>query len=430
MVSPTTLRLLAFVFVVALAAQFWASLDAVERAGDTRVEATSVEPSGTAPTDNGRGQTTADAPVASTTSTATLSELKGLSLELVTAGVSRPVAIAAPVGDPRLFIIDRMGIIQMIDPSQGDEVSTFLDISERVTAVGIEQGLLGLVFHPAYVENRKFYVYHVDREGNRQIAEYQARADDPNRGDINSGRVLWERPQPGDEVRHYGGTLQFGPDGYLWVSIGDGARASVNGQDPGNFYGTIQRIDVDSADPYGIPTGNPFVDGGGAPETWAFGLRNPWRIAVDPVDRLLYIADVGQAIWEEINVVSIDRDAGANFGWPITEGNSCFNANSCDKDGLTPPVIEYRHDEGCSITGGLVYRGAAIPEIDGHYFYSDWCTGFVRSFMFVDGEVTNETDWSNELSQAGQVNTFGFDGFGELYLANHADEVYKVVADR
>ncbi len=410
--------------LAALGAVFALTVAACGGSGDATDDETSVL-GGTTGSSQGPTETTE-----ATTTTEARPELRGLALELVTSDVSRPVVVTSPPGDERLFIVDRAGIIKMLDPAEGSSVSTFFDISDRVTANGIEQGMLGLAFHPDYASNRTFYVYHVDVQGNRQIAEYKALADDPSQGDLESGRVLWEIPQPGEEIRHYGGWLQFGPDGYLWASIGDGARASVNGQDPGNFYGTIHRIDVDSGDPYGIPADNPFVDGGGAPETWAYGLRNPWRIAVDPVDRMVYIADVGQAALEEIDVVSIDTGGGSNFGWPIMEGTACFNASSCEKDGLVLPVLEYGHDEGCSITGGLVYRGSEIPELDGHYFYADWCTGFVRSFRYVDGEVTDQTDWSDQLPEAGQVNTFGFDSAGELYLANNAGEVYKIVPVR
>lgn len=434
MVSSTTLRILAVVLFAALIAQIWSDSTESPGAADNAAAASDVAKSTTSTLPDGNEEAPVDDSTdevgISTTTTVPLAKLTGLSLEMVTNDVTWPVAIAAPVGDPRLFIVDRVGIIYIVEPSQGGQTSTFLDLRDRVLSAGIEQGLLGLAFHPDYADNRRFYTYHINEGGNRFITEFTATEADPDLGDPGSGRVLWERPPPSDDLRHFGGHLQFGPDGFLWVSVGDGARASINGQDPGNFYGTVQRLDVDSADPYGIPADNPFVDGGGAPETWAFGLRNPWRIAVDPVDRLVYIADVGQAMWEEIDIVSIDTGGGSNFGWPITEGNSCFNANDCNRDGLTMPIVEYGHDEGCSLTGGFVYRGAEIPEIDGHYFYSDWCTGFVRSFVFVDGEATQRTDWSEQLPEAGQVNTYGLDGFGELYIANNDGEVYKIVADR
>ncbi len=429
MVRASSLQLLAAVFVLALVARLVVGPGESDSAATPPVASTSESTTGTTLPQTGDGATAGTEVSAISTSTADLGAFQGLSLELITTEVSRPVAIAAPSGDPRLFVADRIGVIRLVDLDTG-RASNFLDLKDRVASNGIEQGLLGLAFHPDYSDNRRFFVYHVDSQGNRQVAEYQTSADDPDRGDVDSGRVLWERPQPSDETRHYGGMLQFGPDGYLWVSIGDGARASLNGQDPGNFYGTIQRLDVDSGDPYGIPADNPFVDSGGAPETWAFGLRNPWRFAIDPVERLVYVADVGQALLEEVDVVSIDSDGGANFGWPITEGSSCFNATSCDTAGITLPVIEYGHEDGCSITGGFVYRGSAIPEINGHYFYSDWCTGLMRSFIYADGVVTSQTDWTDQLPKAGQVNTFGLDGFGELYIGNHNNEIYKIVADR
>ena len=200
------------------------------------------------------------------------------------------------------------------------------------------------------------------------------------------------------------------------------------------MYGVIMRIDVDNGDPYAIPADNPFANGGGAPEVFAYGLRNPWRFSIDPVTRLLYIGDVGHADQEEINVVSIDDDA-HNFGWSDMEGTRCFHQQNCDPSDYTSPALTYSHDVGLSVTGGYVYRGAEIPEIQGTYFYSDWVSSWTRSFDFVEGAVTNEKDWTPELvatitGSPGQPNSFGLDGHGEMYWLTHGGQVYKFVAVR
>jgi glucose/arabinose dehydrogenase len=254
---------------------------------------------------------------------------------------------------------------------------------------------------------------------------------DPNLASADTERVLIELEQPPNatDIRHYAGQLNFDPDGYLWVSMGDGADSRAQGQDPNTLFGTVSRLDVDSGDPYGIPPNNPFVDGGGAPEVWAYGLRNPWRFSIDPVDRLIYIADVGHADQEEIDVLPID-EGGFNLGWSDVEGTRCFHVQDCDLSNYTAPVITYSHEDGCSVTGGYVYRGSEIPELVGTYFYSDWCSQWIKSFKYADGQVTEERDWTADLSQVGQINSFGLGGDGELYLVTHEGVVAKFVADR
>jgi len=357
--------------------------------------------------------------------------LQGLALEVLATGLHQPTVIAAPVGDTRVFAAERFGVIRTIDPESGLSDEPFLDLRDRVGSNGIEQGLLGLAFHPDYASNGRLFVYYVDGSGNRQLSEF-AVSDDPGRADHDSERVLFELPQPAGsvDIRHYAGAVQFGPDGMLYVSLGDGADARNQGQNPDTLYAAIVRLDVDSGDPYAIPPDNPFVAGGGAPEVWAYGLRNPWRFAIDHEAELLYVADVGQANWEEVSVVPL-AGGGYNFGWPITEGTRCFTDSDCDTTGLTMPVLEYDHsNRSCSITGGSVYRGRAIPEIAGHYFYADWCGLWVRSFRYADGVVSDEQDWSEDLAAAGQVNSFGVDGFGELYIANFEGTIARIVPVR
>lgn len=369
--------------------------------------------------------------------TTTLAPLKSVSLVLVFDGFRQPTVITAPAGDDRLFIVQRVGVIRILDARREMADPAFLDLTDRVLAGGIEQGLLGLAFHPDYASNGRFFVYYTDKGGRRQLSEFAVTAD-PDRADPESEKVIFEREQPpnSSDIRHYGGNLQFGPDGYLWISLGDGADSRAQGQNPFTLFGTVSRIDIDSGDPYAIPPDNPFIDGTGGDEVWAYGLRNPWRFSIDPVDRLIYIADVGHADQEEINVLSID-EGGFNLGWSDMEGTRCFHKQDCDPADYTSPALTYSHQEGISITGGFVYRGSEIPELHGTYFYADWVFKFIRSFRFVDGQVTEEKDWSVELgwfdengNGLGSPNSFGLDGHGELYLVTHEGQVYRLTAER
>lgn len=361
-----------------------------------------------------------------------LPPLEAVELELVYDGFRQPTVLTAPAGDDRLFVAQRVGVIRILDESREMLDPAFLDITDRVLANGIEQGLLGLTFHPDYENNGRFFVYYTDQGGRRQLSEFTVSSSDPDRALQDSEKVIFEFEQPPDatDIRHYGGNLHFGPEGYLWVSLGDGADSRAQGQDPNTVFGTISRIDVDGGDPYAIPPDNPFVDGGGAPEVWAYGLRNPWRFAIDAVDGMIYIADVGHADQEEVNVVPLG-EGGFNFGWSDVEGTRCFHVVDCDLSNYTSPAVTYTHEEGLSITGGFVYRGDEIPELAGTYFYSDWVGEWIRSFEFVDGEVTEEKDWTEELGgPVGQPNSYGLDGHGELYLVTHGGQVYKFTAVR
>jgi glucose/arabinose dehydrogenase len=444
------------VLVIALAVLFVGGFLLVQAAGPDRgPEQTTPVAGGDTTTTVPGGETTAPGDTTATTSasdttptTATgstnpnLPPLQGITLELVFDGFNQPIALTAPAGDDRLFVVQRVGVIRILDESRQMLDPSFLDITDRVLAGGIEQGLLGMAFHPDYANNGRFFLYYTDKEGRRQLSEFSVTDTDPNRADPASEKVLIERDQPPDatDIRHYGGNLRFDPDGYLWISIGDGADSRNQGQDPNTIFGTISRIDVDSGDPYGIPPDNPFVDGGGAPEVWAYGLRNPWRFALDPVDGMVYIADVGHAHQEEINVVTM-AEGGYNFGWSDMEGTRCFHQQDCDPADYTSPVITYLHNDqwtedephppGLSITGGYVYRGDEIPEIQGTYFYSDWVEQWIWGFRFVDGQLTEHQDWTERLGgEVGQVNSFGIDGHGELYLVTHGGQVYKFTAVR
>jgi glucose/arabinose dehydrogenase len=412
--------------------------------GDTTTTTTVPDDSGTgdpegSPTttpgvDNGSSTTVAEG-------SSDLGPLQEIRLEQIFEGFNQPVVLTAPPGDDRLFIVQRHGRMRILDENHNMAEPAFLDLTDIVLAGGIEQGLLGLAFHPDYANNGRFFVYYVDKGGRRQLSEFAVSADDPNVADPDSEKIIFEYEQPENatDIRHYGGNVAFGPDGYLWVSMGDGADSRAQGQDPNTPYGTIVRIDVDSGDPYSVPPDNPFVDGGGMGDVWAYGLRNPWRFSIDAVEGLIYIGDVGHADEEEINVVPID-EGGYNFGWSDMEGDRCFHVSDCDPNDYTSPVLTYRHsageDEedavvGLSVSGGYVYRGDEIPELHGTYFYSDWVTQWIRGFKFVDGEVTEDRDWTEDLGgEVGSVTSFGLDGHGELYLLTFEGGVYKFTAVR
>jgi glucose/arabinose dehydrogenase len=374
----------------------------------------------------------AESPTTTAAGALDLSPLQEVTLDLVFDEFNQPVDLAAPPGDERLFVVQRVGVIRVLDETRQMVDPAFLDLTDQVLAGGIEQGMLGLAFHPDYADNGRFFVYYVDKSGNRQLSEFTVSPTDPNLAVVSSEKVIFEYQQPPNatDIRHYAGNVDFGPDGYLWVSMGDGADSRAQGQDPNTPYGTIVRIDVDNGDPYSVPDDNPFVDGGGMPDVWAYGLRNPWRFAIDPLDDLIYIADVGHADQEEVNVVSLEV-GGYNFGWSDMEGTRCFHQQDCDPANYTSPVITYSHEEGLSVTGGYVYRGSEIPELDGTYFYSDWVSQWIKGFKYVDGQVTEERDWTADLGgEVGSITSFGLDGLGELYVTTYEGGVYKFTAVR
>lgn len=360
----------------------------------------------------------------STTTTEPLPPLRNLRLEVVATDVRRPTLVLAPEDDSRRFIVLQGGSVVILTDDGSLLDPPFLDIGEEVNDNGIEQGLLGMAFHPDYATNGRFFVYYSVASNDTRLVEMRV-GPDPDRADHASAVVLLEIAQPTD--RHNAGMMQFGPDGLLYLALGEGGAASENAQNPDTVLGSILRIDVDGPSPYAIPPDNPFIDGA-APEVWAIGLRNPWRFSIDFPTETMFIGDVGHSDWEEVNAVPL-APVGYNFGWLPMEGTRCFQ-RGCDPTGKTLPVLEYSHEQGCSITGGFVYRGAAIPEIDGLYFYSDWCQGWIRSFRLVDGIATDEKDWTAELGSPGQVTSFGTDAQGELYVTTWDGTVYQLVADR
>jgi len=348
----------------------------------------------------------------------------GLTTMLVADGLTAPLHVSTPPGDVRIFVVEQPGRVRIID---NDRIldRPFLDISDRLRFGG-ERGLLGLAFHPNYSRNGYFFVNYSEKvNGATRIERYRV-SKDSNRADPASAQLVLRVEQP--YSNHNGGHILFGPDGMLYVAMGDGGAGGDpkgHGQNRATLHGALLRIDIDSDTPYAIPTDNPFIgDVGGRDEIWAWGLRNPWRISFDGVAGLLYVADVGQDDWEEVTIVPA-AVGGHNYGWNLMEGNHCFTEPSCDSTGLTTPDYVYSHDEGCSITGGLIYRGAAMPDLHGHYFFSDYCTGFLRSFRYSAGAVIEVKGW--DAGNLGHVTSFGTDAAGELYITNSGGQVLKLV---
>ena len=352
---------------------------------------------------------------------------------LVASGLSSPLYVAAPPGDStRLFIVERGGTIRVL--WNGTLLGTpFLNITSKVLAGG-ERGLLSVAFDPGYATNRSFYVNYTDLNGDTVVARYQATSASPNLADSASEVVLKHIAQ--DFANHNGGQLQFGPDGMLYVGMGDGGSSNDpfnRAQDMSSLLGKMLRLDVDNPPTY-VPADNPFV-GSGAPldEIWASGLRNPWRFSFDRFTGDLYIADVGQDALEEIDHEAAGQGAAANYGWRCMEGTSCTGRSgcTCNNPSLTLPILEYSHAAGCSITGGYVYRGCQMPFLSGAYFYADFCSGFIRSFRLENGVVTDQRDRTAEItSEVGSITSiasFGEDASGEMYIVSLDGNVYKIV---
>ena len=353
-------------------------------------------------------------------------------LEEVVSGLGNPLYVTSPPGDlERLFILETGGRIMIVDNGILNPVP-FLDLMD-ITVSGGEQGLLGMAFHPDYANNGYFYINHtvsIDSCGSDggcvATARYTVSADpdvaDPaSRASImNLGSYL---------PSHNAGMIEFGPDGYLWFGTGDGGGGGDqqnNSQNDGVLLGKMLRIDVDGAFPYAIPPDNPFV-GAGDPldEIWAKGLRNPWRFSFDRLTGDIWLGDVGQALWEEIDFQPASSTGGENYGWRLMEGNHCFLPHEdCDPGGLIYPIHEYAHGPGCSVTGGYVYRGGMIPELQGLYLYADFCTGDIFALDPADSSVTQIM----AEEPTGSIVSFGEDEAGELYIC-YWSRVYKIVGD-
>lgn len=333
--------------------------------------------------------------------------------KLIAGGLNRPVDIQ-PANDStgRLFIIEKYGVIRVYE-NGGLLTEPYLNITDRVDDSGNEMGLLGLVFHPDYEQNGFFYVNYTGDRGNTRISRFQASG---NSADAISETILLmvEQPFP----NHNGGALAFGPDGYLYAGLGDGGLAGdpyKNGQNTTTLLGKILRIDVNNGNPYAIPSDNPFGN-----EVWAYGLRNPWRFSFDRATGDLWIGDVGQGEWEEVDYLPVGSQGGANFGWSIMEGNHGYDGQA--QPALLLPAVEYSHNEGgCSITGGYVYRGA-MPEWEGIYFYGDYCTGYIWGLFHSNGAWQNQLLFDTDVT----ITSFGQDESGEIYLASDNGSIYQL----
>ncbi|MFG0292831.1 MAG: PQQ-dependent sugar dehydrogenase [Phycisphaerales bacterium JB050] len=364
-------------------------------------------------------------------------DIPAMTTELVASGLSDPLYVThAPNDFDRIFIVEQLGRIRVRDQNTGT-LSVFLDIQGTVLSGG-ERGLLGLAFHPNYAENGYFYVSYTGSGGTSHVARYSVSTADPNVADANSGQILISVSQPFSN--HNGGWIGFSPnDGYLYYALGDGG----SGGDPGNraqntnlLLGKMLRIDVDgtngSTGNYGIPADNPFVGADGRDEIWAYGLRNPWRCSFDRETGDLWMADVGQNSWEEINRERASSTGGENYGWRCYEGNNPYNLSGCpDSSTMTFPVHTYSRSGGnCSITGGVIYRGVNIPGLEGTYFYGDYCSSRVWSFEYsLFGGVSNFTERTSEIgSGLSGLGSFGEDAYGEIYMCSLFNgRVYKIV---
>jgi glucose/arabinose dehydrogenase len=347
-----------------------------------------------------------------------------LTVEEVARGLESPVYLTAPQNDPRSFIVEQPGRIRILENGKLAD-KPFLDITSKVGSGG-ERGLLSVAFHPQYRANGFLFVNYTDKKGDTRIERYTVSKTDANSVDLASAKMILTIDQP--YANHNGGLNLFGPDGMLYIGMGDGGSQGDphgNGQNRNILLGKLLRINVDRGDPYSIPDGNPFAKGGGRGEIWATGLRNPWRFAFDRGTGLLYIADVGQDKYEEINIAP-STAAGVNYGWSTMDGATCFKDDGCNKAGLQQPAVIYNHSDGnCSVIGGFVYRGRKIPEIQGEYFYSDWCNSWVKSFSYANGKAGTPRQWFNR--GMGSIASFGEDGQGELYICSSNGRVYRII---
>jgi len=361
-----------------------------------------------------------------------------LALQDLGVDVQKPIVVNTPPGDDRLFIMENQRGRILIYRDGVLEPEPFIDMQGEI-ADKFEQGLLGMAFHPDYESNHKVYIsFTVPITGDVSVVEFTTMANNPDQLDKDSARVIITVPEKWS--KHNAGSIHFGPDGYLYISIGNSLSGPISelrtAQDMTLLLGKILRIDVDHrsiGQNYSIPPENPYVDMLYIrPEILHFGLRNPWGMYVDPKTGTLYIPDVGDTTREELNIVNAD-ESGLNFGFPIMEGSLCREAG-CDQTGLEQPTLDYGRDVGCAIIGGTVYRGCNFPEYQGEYFYTDWCHLFVRSLKWENGEVTNTREWPDLIppgapGEGARVSSIASGPNGELFIADHFDnKVYAVVA--
>ena len=383
-------------------------------------------------------------------------EEKKLSSVLIADGYKKPVFITSyPNNAKLLYIVEQAGLIKLIN--DGKKLSRpFFDINKRVVnpnRPGDERGLLGFAFHPNHTNNGKFYINYMDNDGNTIVSEFSTNSE--LRANHKSERIILKLKQP--YGNHNGGDIQFGPDGYLYISIGDGGKAGdpLNaGQDLSSLFGKIIRIDIEQK-PYGIPKSNPFFgQKDKREEIWAWGLRNVWRFSFDKQTGDKYLADVGQNKWEEVNFEPASSEGGLNYGWRIMEANHCYDPKeNCPTEGLIKPIIEYPNDanhpafafriieelsfsetdvEGCSVTGGYVYRGQKIKSMQGQYIFGDYCSGNIWTLKVVNGKAINFKNRTEEINIGGgefttYISSFGQDSDGEIYIIDYNGGIYKLI---
>ena len=377
-----------------------------------------------------------------------------LSSELVSDGFKKPVfVISYPTDASILYVVEQAGRIIVLDSGQ-KKSKPFFNINKRVVnpfRPGDERGLLGFAFHPDYENNKKFYINYIDNDGHTIVSEFIAQS--KYKADHNSERVLLKLEQP--YGNHNGGHIEFGKDGYLYIAIGDGGAAGDpldSGQDLTSLFGKVIRIDINGS-PYSIPKSNPFYGIKNArEEIWAWGLRNVWRFSFDKKTGDIYYGDVGQNKWEEVNFEPASSSGGNNYGWRQMEASYCFEPKeNCIRDGMVLPIIEYPNDayhpafalgrknqlnvEGCSVTGGYVYRGEKLKGFEGVYFFGDYCSGNIWSFKVKDGKANAFKNRTEEINIAdgeftNYISSFGQDADGEIYIVDYNGAVYKIIAKK
>jgi len=348
----------------------------------------------------------------------------------VVSGLNFPISMAnAGDGSGRLFVLEKKGVVAVVADGQL-QAAPFLDIRDRVGSSGNEQGLLGIAFHPDFKQNGFFYVDYTNVNGNTVVSRFSADPAAPaasQAADPASEKIILTVDQP--FANHNGGHILFGPDGMLYIGMGDGGSGgdpNGNGQNLNTLLGKLLRIDVNGGDPYAIPADNPFASGGGLPEIWAYGLRNPWQFTFDSLTGALYIGDVGQDKWEEIDYLPAGfAPLPANFGWNLFEGTHIYKSSGSLPTDLVPPVYEYSHSLGCSVTGGDVYRGAALAQFQGIYLYGDYCAGTLWGLIHLpDGSWQNQTLFESGLN----ITSFGIDEKGEIYFVSKQGGLYELTS--
>jgi len=362
-------------------------------------------------------QTQPVSPVPSLTSVTAFPDPAQFDWVQVADGLTRPTAMADPNdGSGILLVLEQPGTIRLIQDGVLS-AELFMDLTGRVGSGGNEQGLLGIALDPDYAQNGLFYLNYTDKNGDTVVARYH-RMPDSIHGDPNSEEVVLKIAQP--YANHNGGDLKFGPDGYLYIGMGDGGSGGDpqgNAQNPDTLLGKMLRIAPGDSNGYSIPPDNPYASVGGRQEIWALGLRNPWRFSFDRLTGDLFIADVGQNKYEEVNFLPAGSPPGANFGWNYREGKHDYEGSVPDGINLIEPIFDYEHGQGCSVTGGYVYRGQTLPEFYGVYLLTDYCTGYIWGLL---PDVNDQWQSSLLFEFSGNVSSFGQDAAGELYLMDQA----------